>query len=121
MGTDRMVVNASWGLGEAISMGEVPGDLFWIDRERGEATAVRPGRPGRWIVPDREQGGTKVEELPEELRGRACLDETQLLRLAELGRLAEDEMGGPMNIEFGFDEEDAPLLFQVRRVPRRAE
>ena len=69
-----LLVNAAWGMGEAISLGEIPGDLFWVDRERGESLAVRPGRATRRIILDPESRGTLAVDLPSELRSRLCLE-----------------------------------------------
>jgi pyruvate,water dikinase len=116
-----MLVNAAWGLGEAISTGAVAGDVFWIHRERGEIVAVRPGGSDRRFVPDPGRRGILAEALPEDLRGRACLDAGQISRLADAGKHVEARSGAAMGIEFGFDDEGTLLLFQARRVPGGAE
>jgi pyruvate,water dikinase len=114
---ETLLVNAAWGLGEAISLGEIPGDLFWVDRRSGETVALRPGRATRRIILDPERRGTLAVDLSPELRSRLCLDDGQLSRLAELARRIDKYETGPMDVEFGFDEEGALVLFQIRRAP----
>lgn len=120
--SDTVVINAAWGLGEAISMGQVSGDLFWVRRSTGEVSAVKPGRSGKQIVLDPERRGTRAVELPGTLRDKICLDEKELKRLAALAVRLEGVESWPMDVEFGFDEEGGLILFQARRVaPESAE
>jgi pyruvate,water dikinase len=118
---DMVLINAAWGLGEGVSRGEVSGDLFWVHRERGEISAVQPGHACRQIVADPERRGTLAVELPARLRGRPCLDEPRLERLAELARRIDEIEARAMDVEFGFDEEGGLLLFQLRRAPTSGE
>jgi pyruvate,water dikinase len=114
-GPDTVLVNATWGLGEAISQGLVCGDLFRVRRSTGETTNVEPGNPQRQIILDPERWGTLTVDLPAELVGKPCLDGEQLARLAELARQLERIDPRALNVEFGFDPEGELVLFQVRR------
>ena len=118
---DMVLINAAWGLGEGVSRGEVSGDLFWLDRAHGEIVAVQPGHASKQIVPDPERRGTLAVELPARLRGRPCLDETRLERLADLARRIDEIEARSMDVEFGFDEEGGLVLFQLRRAPTTGE
>ena len=70
-----ILVNAAWGLGESISQGEVPGDLYRLDRRTG-AVLARVLAPQRTRVTlDASRPGTVDQPLPPELRNRACLDD----------------------------------------------
>jgi hypothetical protein len=114
---NQVLINAAWGLGEGISRGEVSGDLFWLDRERGEVVAVQPGHARSRIVPDPERRGTLAVALPPGLRGRPCLDETGLEQLVDLARRIDEMEKRAMDVEFGFDETGGLVLFQLRRAP----
>jgi pyruvate,water dikinase len=114
---DMVLINAAWGLGEGVSRGEVAGDLFWVDRLSGEIRAAQSGHASRQIVTDPERRGTLAVALPETLRDRPCLDETELERLTRLaGRIDEIEARA-MDVEFGFDEAGRLVLFQLRPAP----
>jgi len=114
---DLALINAAWGLGEGVSKGEVSGDLFWIDRDSGEIVASQPGYASKQIVADPQRRGTLAVELPARLRGRPCLDEARLRRLAVLARRIDEIEARAMDVEFGFDEKGDLLLFQLRRAP----
>jgi hypothetical protein len=113
---DSVLVNAAWGLGEAISQGEVSGHLFWIRRSTGELMASELGTLERKIVLDPERRGTISVDLSAEERERPCLDPQQLKQLARLARSLEEGTGTAQDIEFGFDAAGLLHVFQVRPV-----
>ena len=117
---DTVLVNAAWGLGEGISQGEVPGDLFWVRRSTGELLASENGAGRFTIELDPERDGTVEVELPESRRRQLCLEPGELRRLAELALVLEESTGRSQDVEFGFRPDGTLFVFQVRRVvPRR--
>src|ERR671932_469428 len=78
------VVNASWGLGEAIVGGVVSPDGWVLDQD-GQILAEEITKKERMIVYD-QQGGTEERAVPEELQQQICLTAPELKRLAALGR-----------------------------------
>ena len=117
---DTMLVNATWGLGEGISQGEIAGDLFWVRRSNGEVVAVEPGGGTRQIVLDPAGFGTLEVPLPPDRVGRPCLDAGDLGRLAALAQALEGATGRAQDVEFGFGPEGDLVVFQIRRiVPHR--
>jgi rifampicin phosphotransferase len=94
--TGQSVVNASWGLGEAVVGGAVTPDT---------ATAAG-GAVGAYTVADkavmtvRTTGGTREEPVPAHLRRARVLTDAEVLRLAELGQEVERLYGRPMDIEW---------------------
>ena len=42
---DTLLINATWGLGEAIAQGELAGDLYWVRRSTGSSSPARPHAP----------------------------------------------------------------------------
>ena len=84
-GADERMIEASWGLGEAVVAGLVIPDSFRISRD-GQVLDRRPGlkRVAVCCLPD---GGTVEEEVAPERAEQLCLDDE---RLAELNQLAAD-------------------------------
>ena len=118
---DTVLINASWGSGEAISQGEVEGDLFWVRRSTGEPIGAETGRLTSRIELAPEGIGTVEVPLSAAQRDKPCLTADELRRLAGLARDLEDATGRAQDVEFGIDDE-GPVIFQVRRiVPRRLE
>jgi phosphoenolpyruvate synthase/pyruvate phosphate dikinase len=114
-GADERLVEACWGLGEAVVNGLVIPDHFRIARS-GEVLERTPGLK-RILIRTLPEGGTQEGDVAPELIERLCLDDDQL---AELGRLAtrcEEVYGRARDIEFAFKDRSVYLL-QCRAVTR---
>lgn len=96
-GADRFVVEASWGLGEAIVSGIVTPDHFELSRS-GEILAERIGDKDVAIEPSGD--GTIEVEVDPARRAVACVGPADLARLLELARACERIFGSPQDIEF---------------------
>ena len=119
---DTLLINATWGLGEGISQGEVAGDLYWVRRSTGELIASETGRASCRIELSPQGMGTVEVPLSPEEQGLPCLTAAELTRVAALARALEDVTGRAQDVEFGFDHEGGLVVFQMRRiVPRRPE
>ena len=92
----RMLVEASWGLGESVVSGRVTPDRFHIDRDTG---AVLERHVAAKTTQTTAAG---VQPVPAEMQNRPCLDDAQLAELAELGRRVEEFYGGPRDVEWAW-------------------
>ncbi|MBX6762493.1 MAG: hypothetical protein K6T51_08410 [Rubrobacteraceae bacterium] len=81
---DRMIVEGAFGLGEAVVSGEVTPDHYVLDR----SGTLKRGKTGDERV----------------------LDEEELRRLAELGRLLEEKAGAPQDVEWAISGGELYLL-----------
>lgn len=113
---DTLLVNANWGLGESISQGEAPGDLFWVRRSTGDLVASETGGSRFRIELDPTGTGTREVPLSDQQTGRPCLDADDLRRLASLALALERGTGRSQDVEFGFDAEGTLFVFQTRRI-----
>jgi pyruvate,water dikinase len=114
-GADERMIEASWGLGEAVVAGLVIPDNFRIARS-GEVLERKPGLKKIAIrtLPD---GGTVEQEVPAELAERLCLDDDQLAALHHLADRCEQVYGPARDIEWAFADGELYLL-QCRAVTR---
>jgi pyruvate,water dikinase len=114
-GADERMIEASWGLGEAVVAGVVIPDNFRVDRS-GEVLERTPGVKKIAIrtLPD---GGTIEEEVPPELVERPCLDDEQLQELNRLAGRCEQVYGPARDIEWAIADGELYLL-QCRAVTR---
>ncbi len=93
---ERMLIEASWGLGEAVVSGRVTPDSFQVDRATGQLLDRRLGHKHMRITAAGEQ------EVPGDLQMLWCLDEAQLRDLAELGRRIEQFYGEARDVEWAY-------------------
>ena len=114
-GADERVIEASWGLGEAVVAGRVIPDHFRIDRSGG----VLERTPGLKQVAIRTvaAGGTTEEAITPERAAQLCLAEEQLRELNDLADRCEEVYGPDRDIEWAFAEEQLYLL-QCRAITR---
>jgi rifampicin phosphotransferase len=94
-----MVINASWGLGEAIVAGLVTPDTWSVRKGTHHVVSRQIGQKGVQVT--RAANGQTVEgPVPPELRDRASLADDHLTELAALGARVEDHYQAPMDIEW---------------------
>jgi len=112
-GADERVIEASWGLGEAVVAGQVIPDNFRLDH----AGQVLERRAGRKDVAIRatETGGTVEEQIPASRVEALCLDDAQLAELGRLAATCERIYGAGRDIEWAIADGTLYLL-QCRAV-----
>lgn len=113
-GVDELVVEASWGLGEAVVQGLIAPDLYRVART-GQVVERRPGAK-KVAVRRLDDGGTRTEPVEPALVRRLCLDAEHLQALAQIADRCDEVFGpGPHDVEWAF-ESGAPYLLQRRPV-----
>lgn len=96
----EMIVNASFGLGEAVVGGQVTPDTFIVDRSTLRPKETMIGTKEQKIVSDGDQG-TRLVDVEEGERDASSLPEELLTELAELaGRVERHFEGQPQDIEW---------------------
>jgi len=98
---DRVVINAAWGLGEAIVGGQVTPDTIVVDKVSWKVIEQQISRKDMMTV--RTQAGTHEEPVPADRRTRAALNPAQATGLARIGVQVEELYGQPMDIEWALD------------------
>ena len=114
-GADERVIEASWGLGEAVVAGMVIPDNVRIDRS-GQVLECTPGLK-KIAVRTLPEGGTFEEKLSPELAEQLCLDDSQLEDLHQLATRCEEVYGPDRDIEWAFAGGQLYLL-QCRAITR---
>ena len=97
-GADERVIEASWGLGEAVVAGIVIPDHYRIDRS-GQVLERKPGYK-KIAVRSVATGGTVEETLSPELVERLCLSDAQLGELNRLAGRCEQIYGSARDVEW---------------------
>ena len=112
-GRDERLIEASWGLGEAVVAGLVVPDHFRLDRS-GQILERKAGRK-RIAIRSLPNGGTFEEQVAPAQVSQLCLDDAQLAALGELALQCEKVYGPRRDIEWAF-QEGALYLLQCRAV-----
>jgi len=99
-GVDERVIEASWGLGEAVVAGIVIPDHYRLDRS-GQVLERKPGLK-RVAVRSVPNGGTVEEKVAPKLVERLCLDDDQLQEMNRLASRCEHVYGPARDVEWAF-------------------
>jgi hypothetical protein len=107
-GADERLIEASWGLGEAVVAGLVIPDLFRLDRS-GQVLERKAGRK-RIAVRALPSGGTFEQPVLPAQVTQLCLDDAQLAALGELALQCEKAYGPRRDIEWAYQDGTLYLL-----------
>jgi pyruvate,water dikinase len=114
-GAHERVIEASWGLGEAVVAGLIVPDNYALDRE-GRVLRRTAGEKDLALRSD-PQGGTFEESVAEDLISALCLDDGMLAELHDLAARCETFFGRGLDIEWAFSGGTLYLL-QCRAMTR---
>jgi phosphohistidine swiveling domain-containing protein len=105
---EQMMINAAWGLGEAIVAGQVTPDTVVVDKASG--TILEEQISEKDVMTVRTQSGTREEPVPPEKRARAVLTSSQVTELARIGVQIENLYGLPMDIEWVLHDSQVSIV-----------
>ncbi len=107
-GADERMIEASWGLGEAVVAGLVVPDHFRLDRA-GQVLERKAGRK-HIAVRSLPSGGTFEEPVDKTRMSELCLDDSQLAALGALALQCEKVYGPRRDIEWAAQGGEIYLL-----------
>lgn len=105
---DQMVIEAAFGLGEALVSGLVTPDNYIALRD-GTLKKVQVSRQDREIVRNPD-GGTVERRLDDDRANSQVLDEGEVARLVEMAVKLEGTFGAPQDIEWAIEDGELFLL-----------
>ncbi len=111
----RLVIEGSFGLGEAVVSGQVSPDRYVVDKARG-SIVVRTVRAKELTIESAPGGGTATRALTSEESHRAVLTDDEVLTLANLGIAIEAAYGSPQDTEWAFDDTGTVWMLQSRPI-----
>ena len=95
---DQILINATWGLGEAIVSGQVTPDTVVVDKASRRIISRETAAKG--IMTVRTENGTEELPIPQPLQDQQVLDNATAVELAAYGVQIETQYGLPMDIEW---------------------
>lgn len=110
---DEMVINAAWGLGEAIVSGRVSPDTITVEKDTGRVRQYDVAKKTVHTV--LAESGTREETLRGWRRRSKVMKEAQIRELVKIARDIESFYGSPQDIEFCFAQ-DRFFIVQSRPI-----
>jgi pyruvate,water dikinase len=105
---EQIVINAAWGLGEAIVGGRVTPDTVIVDKSNQRILSRETATKTRMTV--RTDTGTEDQPVPQAQTSQPVLDDDTAIELARYGTQIEAHYGLPMDIEWAIAGDKIAIL-----------
>lgn len=112
---NKVVINASWGLGEAIVSGSVTPDEYVVEKNTLRIVAKEIFKKDKQIVSDKG-GSTKWVTVPKNMQDKPALTDKEIARLVQYGVQIENHYKFPQDIEWAIDKDGRTFILQSRPV-----
>ncbi len=99
---DQMLLNASWGIGEAIVSGEVTPDQWVMDKKSNQILEENIAHKKTMTL--QTPHGVELVKTPEDKQKQSSLDRDEVLHLLDLGKKVEQYFGSPQDIEWSYKD-----------------
>lgn len=109
----ELVISAIWGLGEHLVSGEASPDVYYVNKDTKQISKSEIGRKEKRLV-SLDDGGTRLEDTPEQDRKRPVIDDDMVGLLASYGIKAEEHFQEPQDIEWCVDKDGNLFILQSR-------
>ncbi|WP_336022213.1 phosphoenolpyruvate synthase [Halobellus salinisoli] len=109
-GEPQIIIEAAWGLGEAVVSGSVSPDNYVVDRESAEVQTATVADKKMMMIKDEATGETVEREVPDEKRSARVLSDEEIGELVEIGRRVEEHYGTPQDVEWAIYDGDVYML-----------
>ncbi len=101
--TSKIVIEAAYGLGEAVVGGKVTPDTYMIDKKEMKIINKHIAKQTWKISRSKEGSLTQNVDVPEELQAKQKLPDDLIIGLAKLGMRSENHYGKPQDIEWAYE------------------
>ncbi len=108
-GEKQCIIEAAFGLGEAIVSGAVSPDTYVYDRKSGKLIDVNIAEKKIMITRSEDGETVKVELPPEKAKERVLSDE-EIEELVKFAELIENHYGNPQDVEWGIERGKVYIL-----------
>jgi len=114
--TDRIIIEANWGLGESVVGGEAMPDEYILDKETLEIVERKLGTKGKYVA--FRNVGVVEDDTPPKKKDTFCLSDEEAKEIGRVGKTLETHFGVPQDAEWAIEESlpcpDSVLFLQTR-------
>jgi len=102
---EKMIIEAGFGLGEAVVSGKITPDSYVVDKNGCQIIDVNLGDQDKGIFRG-ENGGTEWRQLPiKENTSKRVLDDSEIIDLSHIVMNIENHYGFPVDVEWARENE----------------
>jgi len=103
--SEKIVIEGNYGLGESVVSGAVTPDDYIVDKKTLKILKKQIGKKTVEYIRDPETGKTVHLEVSPERQAQPCLNNEEIIKLAELGKKIEEHYGAPQDIEWAIERD----------------
>ena len=112
---DEMLINSTWGLGDTITSNLIIPDLVILNKNKFDIIKYVIGEKEKISLPNPEGSSTILTATEQKFRKQSSLNESELLKLYNLGLKLEKHFKYPQDIEWAI-ENDKIYTLQSRPI-----
>lgn len=101
---NQLIIEAGFGLGEAIVSGQVTPDSYVVEKEPRNILDINVSTQERGLYRTGDNGGNEWRDIPEPKASSQVLDGAQINELSEIILTIEQHYGFPCDIEWAFED-----------------
>jgi len=101
----QIVIEGNYGLGESVVSGAVTPDDFVVDKNTLKIIERRIAKKTVQYLRDPDTGKTVHLDVPVEKQEQPCLNDEEIIKLAELAKRIEQHYGKAQDIEWAIDSD----------------
>ncbi|MFA6322693.1 MAG: PEP/pyruvate-binding domain-containing protein [Candidatus Buchananbacteria bacterium] len=101
---NQMIIEAGWGLGEAIVSGQVTPDSYVLNKKNFEIEDINISEQTKMLVKKNNQGGNVWKTVPKNLKSKQVLVNKQMVELAKICLQIEKHYHKPQDIEWAWSK-----------------
>lgn len=110
----KIVIDASWGLGESVVSGEITPDNFTVEKVMMQIQKRRIAEKDHEIVADPAARRTTERVVEPERRTLPSVSDEEVIAVAQLARRLEKACGCPQDLEWAIDRRGRLMALQAR-------
>lgn len=114
-GEEKILIEAAWGLGEAVVSGTVTPDTIWVDKKNGKILDYQISEKNIMFQKESEAGKTIKVPVPDDLKNKKVLSTEEIAKLTELGKRIQNHYNFPQDTEWAI-ESGKVFMLQSRPV-----
>lgn len=110
----KIVIDASWGLGESVVSGEITPDNFLVEKVLMQVQKRKISVKTHEIIADPAARCTVDREVEADRQSQPSLSDDEVIAVAQLARRLEKAIGGPQDLEWAIDRQGRLVALQCR-------
>jgi pyruvate,water dikinase len=101
---NQLIIEAGWGLGEAIVGGHITPDSYVVDKRNWKIIDINVSQQEKMITRKKSGTGNMWIKVPKKMQNKQKLDNKQIIELAKLCTQIEKHYKFPCDIEWAFEK-----------------